>query len=419
MQEDSSEIFFAARTSDWDDVNQDLIFDETRVNVGNRFHDGHTFIANKSGLYFFSLSAGGTSFEQVILNIENIDQKTGNIRREGTTINGTDVIYRNTFAFLDQDQEVKVFSETPLASNPQDVLTSWGGFNVDYLFDDSVAFLVGRNDTFRPLGFPTKLNFTDVFIDLGDNFNLTAHRFQAPEPGIYYFSYSVGQLVPYDVRVGMWKEGPEWSSQSEVESGPQNNNAINMLSKSTMIDVAAGESVSLRAHRPFVQSDPDNFQIAFMGFKYSPSKARQVAWAVHALTSFSGSPGVGLDPVPFESIPVNIGDVYNTTTDVFNIPVSGYYFLEFNVGVFGLDRRKPCSAKIVKGGVPGDEGNFGEVLASVIQTVAPLSYHCVGRSLIAYLEAGDVVRIVADENTAIYIGLNKQTTFLGFLLLEA
>ncbi|ELT91036.1 hypothetical protein CAPTEDRAFT_211808, partial [Capitella teleta] len=163
-------IFFATRTSDWSGSNPVLLFDDTRVNIGQRFQDGFSFTANNSGLHFFSLSAGALAHTETILSLTDIKPARGNIRRESTANSGDDVIYRNTIVNLDRDQAITVEAMTVLASNGDDALISWGGFSFDDLFVDPVVFSAGRDSEYRPDS-PTKhiIELPDVFVNQGDS----------------------------------------------------------------------------------------------------------------------------------------------------------------------------------------------------------------------------------------------------------
>ncbi|ELU06838.1 hypothetical protein CAPTEDRAFT_228528 [Capitella teleta] len=414
-------IFFATRTSDWSGSNPVLLFDDTRVNIGQRFQDGFSFTANNSGLHFFSLSAGALAHTETILSLTDIKPARGNIRRESTANSGDDVIYRNTIVNLDRDQAITVEAMTVLASNGDDALISWGGFSFDDLFVDPVVFSAGRDSEYRPDS-PTKhiIELPDVFVNQGDSFIEDSSQFKAPEDGIYYFTFSIGQINGDPARVALGVQRvTDADNEAEIICGQGNTNDLNIQSRSTVVQLEEGDLVWISTLNPSVYSDPDDYQTSLSGFKYSPSKASQVAWSVHRLWPWSGNPGVGFDPIEFTSVAVNVGEVYNEASDVFEISVSGYYFLEFNVGVLGgAEAGRPTYVKLIKGGEPENESNLGEVLASVVHEAVAENNDNVGRSLITLLEAGDVIRLAADENTGIFSDSERQTTFLGLLLLE-
>jgi hypothetical protein len=411
-------LFFAARSSDWETTAEDLVFDRVPVNVGQSFRDQTTFVAESDGIHFFSFSAGTVANSPALLSLG--DLRPGNLNRWSSANQGTDVIYRNVLSSMTAGQSLTVRTATDVTSSAEGAWTSWTGFNLNDFFEDIVAFSAGRDSPYTPstpIDHPIKMS--EVFLNEGGAFSLENSNFVAPEDGIYYFSFSIGQRNGDAVRVALGVDrSSSRDNEMELWCKAGNTDDVNIQSRSSIVQLQAGDVAWISTLHPTVFSDDADLQTTLTGFKYSPSQATSVAWAVHRLFPWSGGPGVGFDPIEFTDVAVNVGDVYDPDTDLFHVAVSGYYYMEFNVGVLGGTSGRAVSVRLVRNGVPEFVSLPEEVLATVVHEAVPTGHDNVGRALVAKLSEGDIIRLVADENSGIFSDTERQTTFLGFLLYE-
>lgn len=76
--------------------------------------------------------------------------------------------------------------------------------------------------------------------------------------------------------------------------------------------------------------NPNDFTVSGAGQVSLIPKAVVIAVLVTGLTNATGN-GSGLNPLIFDSAPVNVGAAYNTTTGIFTAPVTGNYMVSCNV----------------------------------------------------------------------------------------
>ena len=405
-------MFFAALTADWPGTNDQVVYDRVVVNVGGQLVDNTYFVANTTGVHFFSLSAAFREGNTVDVQMRSQDDPDlpGAIFSNSTSHDGMDMIYRDVLAEMTAGQRVYVHSETALASDEM-MQTSWIGFSLDDFMTNTVAFSAVRNTPFHAELEPLNVPMEQELVNVGGVWNSTSSFFRAPVDGIYYFSFSPGQVPEYECHVAMLADSGLYpQSEAELWKGLGNNNGVDMHSRAVLVHMDAGDRSWMALYEAgYIYSQAEHNQMTFSGFLYNPSRNPEIAWSVHRLSSWD-NPGAGpLDPVIFEENTVNQWDMYDVNTGFVTIPVTGYYFIQFNIGVLG---QKPLDVAMYLRNATVDE----RLVDVSVESVSHQSYDNVGRSCIWYLEEGDELRMRAEGDTAFHSTRERQTSWLGMLL---
>ncbi|ELU01292.1 hypothetical protein CAPTEDRAFT_223943 [Capitella teleta] len=410
---DGVSAFSVSRSVDWHGGQGDVSFDTIGVNLGGCFKDGTTFEPGRAGVYFMSFSGGIPPRTPANIKIRptNFPNYPSTIYRESTTHEDHDMMYRNFLAEMADDAFLtyRAFEATVSSHRLE---SSFSGFSLTDMFSDVQAFYVARENSFHEQG---RIEMLRVFMDTGNNYNMSGREFVAPEAGVYYFFFGSGQEAGIDNRVALrsWENAlPETEAELWVHS--TSHNGLDMATRGTMLELNAGQSVWVTLMENSVYSDADINQIYFGGFLYKPRRGPSIAFAVHRTKSWQSV--LLLDPVPFEEIEVNQGNAFDAGTNTVVIPTSGYYYIELSVGTLPF---KPLDVEMLVNGEPGNPINIGDPLASVIVRSSNHSHVASsGRSLVTHLQQNDVLRLRAMGSTGIFSDLDKQTTWMGFLLYE-
>ena len=127
----------------------------------------------------------------------------------------------------------------------------------------------------------------------------------------------------------------------------------------------------------------------------------QVAWSV-ARTTSSGTP---LDPLAYDQVLVNSGNMWHSSNNSAVIPITGFYFIHIGEGV-------PTNTRVH---LTLHENNNSATSLGLLQ---PSTNHngidTTSRSAILHMSSGDVVTI--NGRTRVYSDSGLQTIFIGFLL---
>jgi hypothetical protein len=136
----------------------------------------------------------------------------------------------------------------------------------------------------------------------------------APVTGTYYFSYSLGStgLVWFNIIVGTKR-------YCDNEIYTYHGNGLDVASRGCLLALTAGSTAKM-----YVYNSALNGMSTFRGFLYSPARSDPVAWSIHANGSFNIASG----PVPFDTVVVNSGLVWQAATYTVSVPITGTYYIE-------------------------------------------------------------------------------------------
>ena len=126
----------------------------------------------------------------------------------------------------------------------------------------------------------------------------------------------------------------------------------------------------------------------------------QVAWSVARSTSFS----TRMNPITFDRVLVNVGDIWNPSTNTATIRRSGFYFLHLGSGIHrGIDSHHYVTVNNVN------------QFAADLHSSNHNGVITVSRSGILHLVSGAVVKTTTDT-PGLYSDSGLQVMFIGFLL---
>jgi hypothetical protein len=151
-------------------------------------------------------------------------------------------------------------------------------------------------------------------LNIGNGWSVAGQYFMAPVTGTYYFSYSSGSIgnVWLNIIVGS-------TQYCDNEIYVSHGNGLDVASRGCLLALTAGSTAKMYVYQP-----ASSGMSTFRGFLYSPAQGDSVAWSVHASGIFSIANG----PVPFDTVVVNSGLVWQAASYTVSIPVTGTYYIE-------------------------------------------------------------------------------------------
>ena len=273
------------------------------------------FTPQKSGTYVFHVSSAIPARAYLNLDIRggwldaDIFRTTSNNNGWDTT--SRDVIYTFT-------QGTQIFLDLNDGSSASELLkqTSWSAFLLDNVMSPVIAFCAGRNSGTTSTG---KVDYTNTLVNVGNAWDLTRDIFTAPRNGIYVFSVSCGLLAHKEVELLIYINS---ISMFNLLAKDTTHNGTDTVSRTFAVSLSAGNTVYTSLANGGMYSDLAN-QISFAGFLYEPLNGRKIIWSVHQTYSISGE----YNPFPFNVVDINIGNGWNSTTNIFVAPYAGVYQL--------------------------------------------------------------------------------------------
>jgi hypothetical protein len=313
--------FFVSKSTDAD-ASDPLEFENVHLNVGNGFDpDTSTFTVPATGHYMFALSAGaayGSSLEIEIVQPTNV---ASNIIRENSNTNGTDTESRIIILNLQQDDVLHVKTETPVASEGEAILTSWGGFLIEAMLgDDHSIFSATTNRSHSTVMMP--IFFEDIEIDVGGNYDMLAGGWQAPHNCTVFASYSVA-VEPDEVLATNFK-GDHMST--ELTRMDTSHNGIDVATRAVFMELVMYDYVYVDLWQGEVFGD-NRHQTSLVGFMYEPAnEADLIAFSVNSIQSLN----VGEDYIDltFPVIRSTEGDLWDAELNRAVCSVPGVYFFQ-------------------------------------------------------------------------------------------
>ena len=175
-------------------------------------------------------------------------------------LNGTDRVTRDGIIQLEAGEQMNCFSNSSLN-------TFWSGFRLDSLMKPLIAFYVGRTTPWTT--FNTAVMYDRIFFNVGNGWNSTSNRFIAPRNGTYYFSlsfgYKPGSSPNFQIFINVTSK-----LFSAIGVSSTMTTGIGIAAKSYMITMARYDRLEVRTGGGPLYSDANNFQMALVGFLYSP-----------------------------------------------------------------------------------------------------------------------------------------------------
>ena len=277
----------------------------------------------------------------------------------------------------------------------------WAGFSVSGYMDPLVAFSVARSTSMTSLG----LIRYDTEIVYTGQFNMGISTFVTPLNGIYYFSISAGLFPANTAELMLRVNGKDMYVLFHNSSA---HDGIRTISGSTLLDLQIGDLVTLHLTKGQIYSSPEQHEVSFMCFLYSPKHGNSATWMVSKTDNNSY-----IRPISYNKVHFVKGVQYHITNTII-ASVSGIYYIYNSVMV------APISGSVA------------------MKTYLYINYKCICNYQVYYssvemnglvtfsasflykLNAGD--KLTIGTNTKKYImKFNDQlrsTSFMGFLITE-
>ena len=239
-----------------------------------------------------------------------------------------------------------------------------------------------------------RISFPQVDVNVGNHWNETSHRFQTPQSGVYFISFSAGALYTKPVHSVLIKSGhPLIGLQRSSSNQPEG--------------IVASEFMAKLKHG-------DTLHVSSSGFIGGAAFYSATSFCLFDLHSVMGTEPVAFsvsrekplkkpsNPVPFNVNLVNLGFHFNMRNHKFTAPSAGLYYFSFSIGI-------PPSLSVefilYKNGQP---------FVDITQAYMNKNGHDIlSRSIMTELRAGDNLYMV-NNGSALYSDHLKPTSFLGF-----
>ena len=234
-------------------------------------------------------------------------------------------------------------------------------------------------------------------------FNMNSSIFVASMDGIYYFSVSNGLQPNIIVELMLKVNGVDVYI---IFHRSTHHIGVSTISDTTLLDLKAGDKVSLHLTMGRIHSSIEQHEMSFVGFLYSPRFATGVAWAVSLTNTITCT---SQNSIIYDKVDV-IKGFYVDNFGNMEVPVSGTYYIYCSV--FGSVNSITYIRLMVNGWelmvVPiasYDSSLDGLVAAS--------------GSLIYTFRRGDKLSVHPDWTNMDIMGDTKRSTsFMGFLIKE-
>jgi hypothetical protein len=230
--------------------------------------------------------------------------------------------------------------------------------------------------------------FENIVLNIGNGWSVAGQFFMAPVTGTYYFSYSSGSTgyVWLTIIVGS-------TQYCDNEIYTYHGNGLDVASRGCLLALTAGSTAKM-----YVYTSALNGMSTFRGFLYSPAQGDPVAWSVHA----SGSFNIASGPVPFDTVVVNSGLVWQAASYTVSIPITGTYYIE----LVGQQNYGNIDMRLTQNGA---------TVLSRLWTAYGNRWVTRSRSILAVLSAGDTL-VVNCVNCALTGDGHGGLSFQGILL---
>ena len=284
------------------------------------------FTVPESGLYLTHFSAGIPAYSPMSVSLVGTTSSP-NILMTASIFNGEMMASRDDIQWWGKGQQVYLSSNYTLNSDGM-FQTSWSAVRIDNIMTPVVAFCLARTSDLSGSAYNT-LPFTNAMLTVGSALGVCTHQFIAPTYGAYFISFSVAikayspssyirvyLRVNYDTRTMIYLD----SSMSNFDKDISSNSVLLRLNEGDIVDLQYLSYTSYDDH-----SD-EHYQTALTGFLYEPVHGYNIAWSVtySSSTTFTGP----IAAFPFNYVWINDGGVWDTSSYIATIPVSGIYWLK-------------------------------------------------------------------------------------------
>ena len=368
---------------------------DTLSGEGTYSQSGIPMLFTSSGIDLYLFSLLGLRVGPVQMSMKGLFPPIG-LTHTSETVHDRVTSSRNIISMLGEGQQVSIvyiYGVTAPYHN------AWGGFSVSGYMDPVVAFNVARSTSMSSLGLIT---YDTEIVNTGQ-FNLTSSTFIAPLDGIYYFSVSTGLQPHISVELMLKVNGIDMYIIFRRSS---HHKGVETISGTTLLDLQAGDLVSLHLTKGQIHSSIEQHEMSFVGFLYSPRFVARVAWVVSVTTSTTCR---SVFCLIFDKVDVVKGVNINSFGNI-EVPVSGIYYLYYSAFA-SVGKPTHMSLKL----------NGKELILLALSTYHPRLNGLVAASgsFIYPFKSGDILSVnPMFFHMAIMGDMNRSTSFMGFLIKE-
>ena len=359
---------------------------------------------SQPGVYFNSFSVGISRNRMVHFRAADAANFTyGNIIRSSTHHQASETLSRSFLVELNGSDILLTAATGNVFDTSTYLMTSWSGYRMNSVLNLQEAFSVERTS---PLSQPGPVSFDRHLVVVGGGLGPDGGHFTVTTPGIYLFSLSIGitddsNSIQVSLRVNDQTELLLHRSDIVLDG-------LDTLSQTALLQLSSGDVVGVNLDHGHLENSEEDAVTSFTGFQYEPSINLRVAWFSYRTEPWQASHGTSFNPITFDSVSINEGDAYNTSSHTVVLPYSGVYFVHVSVGV--VTERKMW-IQIRHNGV-----NIGSVAR--LDDQQPWE-DVVSRGVMFEGEEGDTVHLWADAcpTCALFsTPTGKETTFMGMLI---
>ena len=244
---------------------------------------------------------------------------------------------------------------------------------------------------------PLRFRKADVLVNIGNMWNSEIHQFtMSKKDGIFFVTIGGANIHQKSLNFVLVKSDKPFASSSHSYTS----NTPETTNRDIVLRLKRSDTLHFSSTTGLFSSIPRLFNIAIFNIGELMSSSNEpVVFSVARTSYISGI----ADPVPFNQILVNDYLHYNVTSNKFTAPSPGLYFFTLSVGISG--------GLAVQFVLYVNDQNFTSIIRN---STSHTGTDVIGRSIMAYLNAGDTVHIVNMENKVAWSSELLETSFSGF-----
>jgi hypothetical protein len=287
------------------------------------------------------------------------------------------------------------------------VQTTWGGFKLDDVMSPLSVFRAARTSSYTA-GSGSYIPLDKMLLNAGNamaqcnNTHLVVQR-----TGVYFVSWSAASPPNTTHSVFLYVNT---ASLSRILLECGDFNGIEMSSQSLMLQLNAGDTLSLRSTPPDTSSSgtsasysDTSYQTSLTGFLYEPVHGYNVAW------SLGGPSGISYGPtnINFTKVFVDTSGAWNNSAVNVRVPVSGLYYVKISGSTY---REYKLNMVLTVNNSP------------LMNVMDKLSNTCTqyrngrSRSIITRLQQDDILTVIVPNGYVAWSGSKSEVLFAGFLV---
>ena len=280
-----------------------------------------TFI--QSGLYWFHLSAGIPAQTTAHCIINGLNNTVGIIKSNTAYLN--DQVTTDGLSWVARGQSLSVVTSNDLFSSSTGE-TAWLWFKLDTIMQTLVAFYVVKTSATSLLTEGIYMAYDKVIVNEGNGWNENSNKFFAPASGYYFISFSISTTSGERSYLKLVSDSTPDVIQMNCIYENSAHNGVEIARSAVMIHLNVNDTLASVVGVSFSYAGSQLSSYVYLqGFLYNPSNSPKLAWSVmRKVGSFTGP----IDSLQYDTVYVNEGNPWNTTTNHVCVPIAGLYFID-------------------------------------------------------------------------------------------